>query len=95
MLSTNQDVACRELGGRLVLVNLQTGFYYTLNETATFVFQRLQDGKEPPVIVHEMAERFDVAEDTARVDLAECIDTLVEEKLLDESRNEAREESNE
>ena len=83
MLRTNQDVACRELGGRLVLVNLQTGFYYTLNETATFVFQRLQDGKEPPVIVHEMAERYSVDVEAARGDLAECIDTLVAEKLID------------
>ena len=84
MYQTNPDVACRELGGHLVLVNLQTGFYYTLNETATFVFQQLQEGNEPPVIVERMAERYGVSGKTARADLAECIDTLVGERLVGE-----------
>jgi len=78
----NRDVAFREVDGSILLVNLKSGFYYSLNGTATFVYRLLNQNKGIPEILLEMCAAYDVPEDTARRDLEECLETLVREQVL-------------
>lgn len=82
MLKVNEELAFRTVDGRLVVVNLQSGFYYSLNETATLIFGLIRQHKELPEIQTALVETYDVPADTARRDLDECIDALEREQLL-------------
>lgn len=82
MLKINEELAFRTVDGRLLVVNLQSGFYYSLNETATLIFGLIRQHKDIPEILQALSETYDVPVDTARRDLDECIDTLEREQLL-------------
>jgi Coenzyme PQQ synthesis protein D (PqqD) len=82
----NEDVAFREVDGHLVVVNLQTGFYHSLNESATFIFQLIRQNKDTSEILREMCQKYELPEETARRDIEECIATLVKEQVLIEPR---------
>ena len=86
MFKVNEEVAFREVDGQLVVVNLQTGFYHSLNETATFIFQLIRKDTGVPEILRELCARYDLPEETARRDLEECIESLVKEQVLVEPR---------
>jgi len=78
----NSDVAFREVDGSILLVNLKSGFYYSLNGTATLVYRLLNQNKGIPEIIREICSVYEVPEDTARRDLEECLETLVREQVL-------------
>ena len=82
MYTLNRDVAFREVDGSILLVNLKSGFYYSLNGTATFVYRLLNQNQGIPEILRAMCAAYDVPEDTARRDLEECLETLVREQVL-------------
>lgn len=82
MYKAHEDVACKDLDDHSIVVNIKTGFYYSLNEPARFVYECVRDGRDAPSIAREMAERYAIGEAAARQDLAECLETLVKEELI-------------
>jgi hypothetical protein len=86
VLKVHEEIAFREVDGHLVVVHLQTGFYYSLNETATLIFRAIRQNKDIPDILKELCEKYDLPEDTARRDLDECIESLVDEQVLVDPR---------
>jgi hypothetical protein len=78
----SKDVAFREVDGSILLVNLKSGSYYSLNATATFVFRLLSRQKDVAEILSEMRAFYDVPEETARLDLDACLEGLVREGLI-------------
>ncbi len=78
----NEEVAFREVDGHLVVVNLQSGFYYSLNDTAALIFKMIRQNRGGSEILQELRARYDVPEETARRDLEECLESLVKEQVL-------------
>jgi len=75
-------VAVGEVGERLIAVNLNTGFYYTLNETAALILKAVRRGCADNEIVLEICAAYEVPEGAARRDLEECVRSMIEERLL-------------
>ena len=82
MYTINKDVAFREVDGSILLINLKSGSYYSLNATATFVFRLVSQKKDVSEILQEMCAFYDVPEDTARRDLEACLEGFVREGIL-------------
>ena len=78
----NEDIAFKEVDGNLVLLNLTSGFYYSLNETATLIYRLLRKNKSRSEILQELCTAYGVSEDTARRDLEDCLESLVREQVL-------------
>jgi PqqD family protein of HPr-rel-A system len=58
------------------LFDPDTGLTYTLNQTASFIFSRLQQGREGPEIVEELVTEFEVESSRAEEDLKDFIQQL-------------------
>jgi len=81
-VAVNRDVLFRDLGGEAVLLNLQSGKYYGLDEVGTRMWSLLvQHGKVRQAYDALLAE-YDVSEERLQEDLLHFIDELVSHGLL-------------
>lgn len=69
-------------GGEGVLVDLDTKKYFQLNETAMFVWRRLEEGKGVNEIASEMAEEYEVTPEHAAESVRRLLDNLRSFKLV-------------
>jgi hypothetical protein len=78
------DVIFRTVGAESILLNLDGGLYYGLDEVGTRVWTLLADlsGEE---VCQRLVQEFEVTIDQARTDVAALIDQLLERGLLAES----------
>ena len=65
-----------------VLLNLTTKNYYTLNETAAFIWARLEGGSAIELIPVELAEHYDIGAAEARDSVWELVENLIKEGLV-------------
>lgn len=80
------DVQCSVLDGEAVLLNLETGAYFTLNRAGTVSWELL-DGKRTLHQIHSaICERFEVSEEVARQDLLALVQHLDQEGLIQPER---------
>jgi hypothetical protein len=66
-----------------VLLNLDTGYYYTLNEVGRFLWESLDGTKKLSAIHKEILDHYDVDPETAKNDILELIDDLLKEGLAE------------
>lgn len=75
-------VMFRDLDGEAVVLELESGRYFGLNETGTRMWLLLQEhGSVEPALRALLAE-YDVAEDHLRKELLSFVDTLSSQRLL-------------
>lgn len=78
----SEQVTWKALEGESVLLHLETGVYYTLNETGTAAWE-LFDGATPLTAIGEvLCARFNVPSAEVGQDLLELLRTLMEEGLV-------------
>ena len=76
-------VMFRDLDGEAVVLELQSGRYYGLNETGTRMWLLLQEhGAVEPALRALLAE-YDVEEERLREELLSFVDTLSAQRLLE------------
>jgi len=68
-----------------VLLNLNSGTYYTLNETASEIWDNITARKNREEIVSAMCESYDCSKKQAEADVKETFTFLVNEGLLEEA----------
>ncbi|MFC1884949.1 PqqD family protein [Thermodesulfobacteriota bacterium] len=82
-ISKGKDIKYKELESKSVLLNLETGRYYTLNKVGTFIWE-LIDGKiNTHDIIDRVIERFSVDRDVASNDVKALLESLREEGLIE------------
>jgi Coenzyme PQQ synthesis protein D (PqqD) len=64
-----------------IVVNLDTGSYYDLNESAGYVFGLLKDGATADEVAGRAAARYGIDADEAASDVRELLAKLVDEQL--------------
>ena len=79
--SPRKDIAYRKIQGEMVLVDPAQNLLLRLNETATFIWERLES---IPVdqIVQEIADTFDTEVQTAAADTKTFIELLSRKSIL-------------
>ncbi len=78
----SKDVTWKVLDGEGIILNLETGVYFTLNVTGTACWERLDGKTSLAMIASDLVERFDVPLEQAQRDLMELTRTLVDEGLV-------------
>lgn len=71
--------------GSAVLLHLDNKFYYSLNETGSFMWQLIEKGAgalELDKLIEGLCGHFDVTPDQARSDAREFIEDLAKEGLV-------------
>ena len=76
------DITWKNLKSGVVLLNLTSGAYYTLNDSAATIWLRIVEGDDEEVIVTHLLTEYEVEKDEASGDVANKIAFLIEEGLL-------------
>ena len=81
-ISVPEDVFFRETGGEAVLLNLESGKYYGLDEVGTRMWTLLtQHGQVVPAY-RALLDEYDVTEEQLQQDLLSLVNELVSHGLL-------------
>jgi coenzyme PQQ synthesis protein D (PqqD) len=75
-------VMFRDLDGEAVLLELDTGRYFGLNETGTRMWHLLCEHGRVETVLHILLEEYDVPEERLRRELLSLVDSLVSQGLL-------------
>ena len=78
-----RDVIYRELGGEMVLLNLQNGVYYGLNESGMQMWTLLAELKEPRRVVDALEQEYAASRDQLERDLQALLTELREKGLIE------------
>ncbi len=73
----------RDLGGEAVILELETGRYYGLDEVGTRMWCQLQQHGSLQEAGRALLQEYQVSEDELLRDLHEFVDRLVARKLLE------------
>jgi hypothetical protein len=78
----SENVTWKTVSTGTVLLNLESGEYYTLNNTGSLIWSDLLEKKLPSEIVEHLSTEFDCEIETAQADVDEYLNYLLGEKLL-------------
>ena len=82
-VSASDDVVAREVAGETVLLNLESGTYFGLNETGGMVWQLLDEGSATlEDICTAIEEEYDIAREDIESDVLALAEDLFEHGLL-------------
>jgi hypothetical protein len=83
--SVPDNVTWKNVSSGVVLLNLESGEYYTLNESGSLIWTDLVESKPESDIIEHMAAEFDCDVGLAKTDFEEYLEYLIGEKLLNEA----------
>jgi hypothetical protein len=78
-------VLATEVEDEIVLLDLRSGIYFSLNRVGAFVWRMLNGQNDLGAIHRSMCRRFDVAPQTSWSDLVKLVDELLQQRLIQES----------
>lgn len=81
-LAKNKNVAWKVLDGESVVLNLDSGVYFTLNVSGTAIWERIDGAGSLAEIGRNLCEQFDVTFEQVQGDLIELTQTLLNEGLV-------------
>ena len=86
ILVPNKRMMLTELADKTgVLLNLDTKFYYTLNQTGVFIWKTITEKSEISIshVVDKLCDVFDVEREQADSDINVIVNEMIDEKLVD------------
>ncbi len=82
IIAASADVVSRVVDGEAVLLDLESGKYFGLNEVGSFVWERIQTPASTDDLLSALHDAFDVDMDTLRADLDELVTDLEAKGLV-------------
>ena len=83
----NKDVVWRTLGDDCILLHLESGIYYTLNEEGRMLWEALDGENKLAEIQATIMEQYEVDAGTIQKDLIEIMEDLIKENLVEHDKN--------
>lgn len=83
-LAIPRNVTWKAVKSGVVVLNIEKGIYYTLNETASRVWKLLVEGKSADAIRKDLGEAYEVEDAALDKDLSEAVAFLKKESLVEE-----------
>ena len=78
----NPSVVCTELDDGAVLLNLDTKYYFNLNETGLRIWQIMEEVRTPVEIAGKLAREYDVDVERAEASVVRLLGELEKEELI-------------
>jgi hypothetical protein len=78
-----QEIVAQQVNGTKVLLNLENGQYYALDDDVGFRVWELCDGNHTvPDIVSKIATEYDAPSQTIEADVLELLENFINENLI-------------
>ena len=78
----SSDVVISEINNESVLLNLNTGIYFQVNEMGSFIISELTNYQNIATLQEKIILSFDVSAEACKEDLENFLETLLEKNLL-------------
>lgn len=78
----SQAVTWRKTGDEAVILDLETSEYYSANETGTFIWELLSEGKSPEKIALALSAEYGIGAEKAAEDTEAFLADLSKLKIL-------------
>ena len=75
-------VISETIDGEAIIINLDTGAYYSLRETGAAIWQLIEQGATGQAISAELIQRYDSSLPTIEAGLQSLLDELVQDQLI-------------
>ena len=82
-LKPRSNLACREIRGQVVAVDMDSGDYHVFNEVGAFIWQRIMADKDSASIVEDIITAYRVTRERAANDFDGFVTRLKTNCLLD------------
>jgi hypothetical protein len=70
------------IDGETIIINLETGYYYSVNKGATIIWNEFQENNSPENILNYFLDHYEVDKGTAEKHLAETVSLLLKDDLI-------------
>ena len=81
-ITISEQVLFREVGNEGVILSLEDGHYFGLDETGTRIWKLLQSEQDLDAIAEHLVSEYDVTAERVRRDIEKFIDELVAARLI-------------
>jgi hypothetical protein len=81
-LTPNDAVVAAEVDQQAILLHVDTGVYYGLDEVGTRIWSLLSDGHDTPSVLSTLAEEYDVDPTELHRDVSTFLDRMLELGLI-------------
>ena len=78
----NPSLACTELDDGAVLLNLDTKYYYNLNETGLRIWQIMEESQNLTEIADKLSNEYEVDLERARASVLKLVEDLEKDGLI-------------
>ncbi len=78
----NPSVPCTEIDGEIVLMNIQTGHYYSLAGSAASIWKAIGGCATLDSVCASLMTEYAVAEETCRREVSDFLNSLAEHRLI-------------
>ncbi|MBI4974109.1 PqqD family protein [Candidatus Roizmanbacteria bacterium] len=78
----NRDFVAQKLGEDTIIFDGSKSILYTLNETASYVFQKIKIKQNNEAIVKMLAERYGMNENKVGKDVNKLISDLIKKRIV-------------
>jgi hypothetical protein len=82
MLVVHESVVSADLEGEAVLLNVETGVYFGLDELGSEIWHLLEQSQTEEAIIQHLMGEYDVSADVLRADLVDFLDVLRDKGLV-------------
>ncbi len=78
----SEAIVARVIAEEMVLLDLNSGIYYSLNGAGAFIWQQIEAGQRADEAVQAVTETYDVPHEVATADVLAFLEALVTPGLL-------------
>ncbi|HPQ46505.1 MAG TPA: PqqD family protein [Clostridia bacterium] len=82
-MKLNENIILKDMQGEAVLLNLDTGDYYSLNAVGNKIINLTLEDMTVDEIAAELIEIYDIDEKTAKSDINSLINDLINNNILE------------
>jgi len=81
MLKTKEEIIWRVVDDEALLLDTDSGYYFSMNDTATEIWCLLNEGKSIDDVATTISERYEIDSESVRRDVQELIANLNKEQI--------------
>jgi Coenzyme PQQ synthesis protein D (PqqD) len=81
MLKKKEEIIWRVVDDEALLLDTNSGYYFSMNGTATEIWCLLNEGKSIDEVAQTIANRYEIDSETVKCDVHELISNLNKEQI--------------
>lgn len=82
IVNINDNALIQRVSDEMVILDIETGQYYTLNEVATDILELMQSGKNCGQVASCICDMYEVSEPEVKADISNLLSVFLHKKLV-------------